>query len=299
MTNYHRRKNKKIKNIFTDYFDDLKDKRDYNGINVYFEETGEKLGFIKETLFNENKDVIAYKIKNETTGAELKFPKKQFCRDKRGFILMPSWYITADEALKKIEFIDKTYPEMQNIVTDDKFDDELLNIFLMREDEYRKDAKGKYFEYINETKKIYKMLLRQIKTLENKRYEFKNDLWDLTTNRLIEQIDRKTYAEKVEKIKRKVNLLNLNINKCKDLLERLDKTCLGKISKNLYPTDDLFSYDFNQKNNAINLENDDKIDEMLANLINKRITKDIKKYLIKIYQSEETETKNFFYNKEE
>jgi hypothetical protein len=56
---------------------------------------------------------------------------------------------------------------------------------------------------------------------------------DLTEKRLIKDIDRRKFSEIVMEHRRKVNVLDVNIKKCKELLDRLDHTSFGILSKNM------------------------------------------------------------------
>jgi hypothetical protein len=54
---------------------------------------------------------------------------------------------------------------------------------------------------------------------------------DLTEKRLIKDIDRRQFSEDVMQHRRKVNVLDLNISKCKSLIDRLDNTSFGVLGK--------------------------------------------------------------------
>jgi hypothetical protein len=67
--------------------------------------------------------------------------------------------------------------------------------------------------------------------LEKQRLTLKDSLMDLTEKRLIKDIDRRQFSEDVMNHRRKVNILDVNINKCKDLIKRLDSTSFGVLGK--------------------------------------------------------------------
>ena len=87
-------------------------------------------------------------------------------------------------------------------------------------------------EHIDDSKALRGMLTSRLKVLEKQRIALKDDLMDLTEKRLIKDIDRKEFSEDVMNHRRKVNILDLNINKCKDLIKRLDTTSFGVLGKN-------------------------------------------------------------------
>jgi hypothetical protein len=81
----------------------------------------------------------------------------------------------------------------------------------------------------------------------------KENLMDLTEKRLIKDIDRREFSEDVMEHRRKVNILDLNIKKCKELLNRIENTSFGVLGDNNMSLD---KTDEKQKRNFIkNYEN--------------------------------------------
>ena len=62
---------------------------------------------------------------------------------------------------------------------------------------------------------------------------------DLTEKRLIRDIDRRQFSEDVTRHRHKVNVLDANIGKCKELLKRLDATSFGKLGKDIITHTDI------------------------------------------------------------
>jgi hypothetical protein len=91
--------------------------------------------------------------------------------------------------------------------------------------------------YIDDTKTLREILTSRLKILEKQRLALKDDLMDLTEKRLINDIDRRQFSEDVMQHRRKVNILDINISKCKDLLKRLENTSFGSLWKNNLPSD--------------------------------------------------------------
>jgi hypothetical protein len=87
--------------------------------------------------------------------------------------------------------------------------------------------------YIDEAVSLKELLHQRLKVLEKQRLALKDSLMDLTEKRLIKDIDRREFSESVTNHRRKVNVLDVNIKKCKDLLKRLDDTSFGKLGKNI------------------------------------------------------------------
>ena len=199
-------------------------KKDLKGKPVYLEDTGEKLGVVFETVCNDEGDITGYKIKDQKSDTILTFPYDQFNYDSDGLIFVPSWYTTAIKTIEKIEFKDKISPELTALLSDDDVsNEELYDIFVKYDDEM--------VNYIDDAKSLRGMLNSRLKVLEKQRVAMKNDLIDLTEKRLIKDIDRHEFSEDVMQHRRKVNVIDLNIKKCKDLLKRLDNTSFGVLGK--------------------------------------------------------------------
>ena len=200
--------------------------RDIRGKSVYLEDTGEKLGIVFDIIFDRQKNPVGYKIKDNRSDAVMSFPIDQFDEDKNGLIFVPSWYIKALQTLEKLEFKERVSPELTALITDDALsNEELYNIFVRHDDQMAK--------YIEEAIALKEMTHQRLKALEKQRLALKDNLMDLTEKRLIKDIDRRAFSEDVIKHRRKVNILDVNIKKCKGLLQRLDHTSFGILSKNI------------------------------------------------------------------
>lgn len=200
-------------------------KKDMKNKPVYLEDTGEKLGTVFDTIYDKDKNIVGYKIKDGKTDAVLSFPIDQFDLTGEGLIFVPGWYTNALKTIEKLEFKDKVSPELTALLSDDTVtNDELYNIFVKHDDDM--------VSYIDDAKSLRGMLANRLKILEKQRVALKDDLMDLTEKRLIKDIDRREFSEDVMNHRRKVNILDLNINKCKDLIKRLDKTSFGVLGKN-------------------------------------------------------------------
>jgi len=199
-------------------------KKDMRGKPVYLEDTGEKLGVVYDSVYDKNKDLVGYKIKDKKSNAVLSFPYDQFVEDKGGLIFVPGWYNNAMKIIEKLEFKDKISPELTALISDDTISNkELYDIFVKHDDDMAK--------YIDDAISLKEVLYNRLKVLERQRLSLKDDLMDLTEKRLIRDIDRREFSQDVMEHRRKVNILDVNINKCKDLLKRLDITSFGMLGK--------------------------------------------------------------------
>ena len=141
-----------------------------------------------------------------------------------GLIFIPSWYTNSQKTIEKLEFKDRISPELTALLTDDIIGNhEIYEIFVKHDDEMA--------DYIKDAVSLKELLKSRLDVLEKQRYSLKEDLMGLTEKRLIKDIDRKEFSEEVMRYRRKVNILDVNINKCKELVKRLDDTSFGILGK--------------------------------------------------------------------
>ncbi len=199
---------------------------DMKGKPVFLEDTGEKLGIVFDMILDGEKKIVGYKIKDQKSESVLSFPIDQFDQTKDGLIFLQSWYINALKTLEKLEFKERVAPELTTLITDDAIsNEELYNIFVKHDDQMA--------NYIEEAISLKELLYKRLKALEKQRLALKDSLMDLTEKRLIKDIDRREFSEDVMAHRRKVNVLDVNINKCKELIRRLDSTSFGKLGKHI------------------------------------------------------------------
>jgi hypothetical protein len=106
---------------------------------------------------------------------------------------------------------------------DDIANEELYEIFVKHDDEMA--------DYIENAISLKDMINNRLRLLEKQRLATKNDLMDLTERRLIKDIDRREFSEEILRHRRKVNILDINIKKCKDLIKRIEETSFGVLGK--------------------------------------------------------------------
>ncbi|MCK4902346.1 MAG: PRC-barrel domain-containing protein [Thermoplasmatales archaeon] len=199
---------------------------DMKGKPVFLEDTGEKLGIVFDMILDGEKKIVGYKIKDQKSESVLSFPVDQFDETKDGLIFLQSWYINALKTLEKLEFKERVSPELTTLITDDAIsNEELYNIFVKHDDQMA--------NYIEEAISLKELLYKRLKALEKQRLVLKDSLMDLTEKRLIKDIDRREFSEDVMAHRRKVNVLDVNISKCKELIKRLDSTSFGKLGEHL------------------------------------------------------------------
>jgi hypothetical protein len=200
-------------------------KKDMIDKPVYLEDTGEKLGTVFDMIYDKENNLTGYKIKDNKSDAVLSFSIDQFDEDKGGLIFVPGWYTKAVKTIEKLEFKDRISPEFTTLLLDNAIsNEELYEIFVKHDNEMAK--------YIEDAISLKEMLNNRLKILEKKRISLKDNLMDLTEKRLIKDIDRREFSEDVMEHRRKVNIVDVNINKCKELMQRLGRTSFGILGKN-------------------------------------------------------------------
>jgi len=200
-------------------------KKDMISKPVYLEDTGEKLGTVFDMIYDKENNLTGYKIKDNKSDAVLSFSIDQFDEDKDGLIFVPGWYTKAVKTIEKLEFKDRISPELTTLLVDNAVsNEELYEIFVKHDNEMAR--------YIEDAVSLKEMLNNHLKILEKKRLSLKDNLMDLTEKRLIKDIDRREFSEDVMEHRRKVNIVDVNINKCKDLMQRLGRTSFGILGKN-------------------------------------------------------------------
>ena len=141
-------------------------------------------------------------------------------------IFVQSWYTKSVKTIEELEFKERVSPELTTLITDDaSSNEELYNIFVKHDDQM--------VNCIEEAVSLKELLNQRLGALEKQRIALKDDLMDLTEKRLIKDIDRREFSEDVIKHRHKVNVLDVNIKKCKELLGRLNKTSFGKLGKQI------------------------------------------------------------------
>ena len=286
------KKIKGLKNLFSQYFDHFiakLQKPDFSlqirGEVVYLEETGERLGVVHSVIYDDKKDIVGYEIKDDKSQAMLRFPIEQFTDDKNGLILAPRWYLNATKTIAKFEFKERASPELVHLFSE--------NISAESNPDLLHAYDPEFTECIQEGKSLRALLLNQRSIYDQQRLVVNDKLMELTKKRLIDDIDRKDFSEAVMEQRKKSKLLDITSIRCAELLQRLDATVFGKISKNQNSSMSSEQYspplgplkDIPVKEKTLHPTSLDQKQESLttiiAELIEDKITEDIKKQLIK------------------
>ena len=184
------------------------------GLPVYFEDTGERVGVVKKVIRNSLGEEIGYEIEDES-GRAIYFPSDAFERSKRGLIFAPLWYSEGLKLVAELEAKTKM-PDIHELI---------LQGELGKEEMYRMVVK-KYPEirkYVEEVLLLKESLMSRINDLEMKILKLRRELVDLSGKRLLKEIGRKEFAEKVIEARREMRIAEIGIKRCRELLLRIDK----------------------------------------------------------------------------
>ncbi len=190
----------------------FKRRRDKIGLPAYFEDTGEKIGMVKRIIRNSLGEEIGYEI--ETEDGNIMLPADAFEKTKRGLVFAPLWYIEGLKLVKELELKQKL-PEIHD----------LLMHGLDRETLYEKIVE-KYPEiskYVEELHLLRKSLIERLNDLEVRMMKLRKKIVDLSGKRLLKEISRAEFAEKVLEARREMNIIEISMKRCKELLLRIDK----------------------------------------------------------------------------
>jgi hypothetical protein len=189
---------------------------------VFSKDTGEKLGVITDIVYDGHHNIVGYTLKTGSAKTAFNYPVEQFSKGKQGLLFVPNWYRNAVGTIEKLEFVDKVSPELPGLLQNGMFNEELFDLLLKRDEHFS--------EYLDEAIELKELLLLQIQLLEERRRSLSEKANALMVKRVMEEITRNTFAESVQVLRRKIRLLDMNIQQCTKLLQRLNYTSVGVIT---------------------------------------------------------------------
>jgi len=184
------------------------------GLPVYFEDTGERVGVVKRVIRNSLGEEIGYEIEDES-GKVIYFPSDAFEKNKRGLIFAPLWYSEGLKLITELEAKTKM-PDIHELILEGGLGkEEMYRIIVKKYPEIRK--------YVEETLLLKESLMSRINDLETRILKLRKELVDLSGKRLLKEIGRKEFAEKVIEARRETRIAEIGIKRCRELLFRIDK----------------------------------------------------------------------------
>jgi len=187
--------------------------KDAVGKPVYFEDIGEEMGIVRKVLRNSNGDIIGYEIEETKSGKVMQFPSSSFEKDERGLVFIPLWYSEAKEFIEEIELKMKM-PELQDILSMGTLSKRELGFIATSNPEMRK--------YVESAHSLRKSLEKRLKEIEMERLEVRKHLMDISEKRLLNEIGRREFAKEVLEGRRKSRILEINMQRCRELIIRFD-----------------------------------------------------------------------------
>ncbi len=182
------------------------------GLPVYFEDTGEKVGIVKRVIQNSLGAIIGYEIEDEMK-QRLYFPSDAFERTRRGLIFAPLWYSEGLKLVAELEAKTKM-PDVHEFILQGLDRDALYERVASGHPEIRK--------YVSEVLSLKEALIRRMNDLEVRVIKLRKELVDLSGKRLMKEMGRREFAEHVIEARREMNITEVSITRCRELLLRID-----------------------------------------------------------------------------
>ncbi|TET91481.1 MAG: zinc ribbon domain-containing protein [Methanomassiliicoccales archaeon] len=187
------------------------------GKEVYFEDTGEKLGIVFDAVRGRDGEVVGYNIKDENSEAMMDFPVERFEENARGLIFRPLWYTEAKELISQLEFQPSIIPELTEMVLDGDMSKESLY-------EVMAHSHPNLKRFVDEAITLREVLRIKLEALEISGLGLRNEVGELAEKRLLGENKRRDFARALLALRRKTRIVNISIKRCRELLLRLDRS---------------------------------------------------------------------------
>ena len=182
------------------------------GMPVYFEDTGEYIGRVNRVIKNSIGEIIGYEIEDEM-GAITYFPHDAFEKTKRGLIFAPLWYSEGLKMIAELEAKAKA-PDIHDFIVQNVDKEEIYKKIEERYPSIRK--------YVEDILILKEALISRLNDLELKTIKLRKELVDLSGKRLLKEIGRKEFSEKIIEARREMKIVEISKKRCKELLMRID-----------------------------------------------------------------------------
>lgn len=186
---------------------------DVQGAAVYYEDTGDLMGTVTEVIRNANGEVSGYRVRHDETGMVTSLSSEALQRTKRGLLFVPVWYSEALSLVKELEYASR-HPGLRDVVAGAALTDNEMHDVATSDSELQ--------HKIAHAQQVRRSLGQQLQQLEGKRREVREHLMELSERRLLQDISRRRFAEAIMDARRRAHILDLNMERCSDLLVRFD-----------------------------------------------------------------------------
>ncbi|MBU1941164.1 MAG: hypothetical protein KKC68_05265 [Candidatus Thermoplasmatota archaeon] len=190
------------------------------GKPIFLQENGQQIGTILDELRTTDNTLKGFTIKDPETNDLYTLPITQVDINHDGVIYLPSWYTKSLTFIKQLEFYDHLNPDLKWILTDKTTTTEDIYHLYIQND-------TTLHNHLKQTRIIINLLTNRKNLLLKERTIVKHHIMDHIEERLIKNIDRKNFTDKIQHLREKATLLDIQITRCTELLNRLSSTSLG------------------------------------------------------------------------
>ncbi len=181
------------------------------GTPVYYEDTGDRMGTVVEVVRNAGGAPSGYRVRHGETGTVTMLPADALQSTKRGLLFTPVWHVEAVSLVRELEYAAR-HPRLHDLVDGASLTDDEPQDMATSDPELRRK--------IDHARQVRRSLARQLEELERKRQDVREQLMALSEQRLLRDISRRAFAEAVTEARRRARILDINIERCNDLLVR-------------------------------------------------------------------------------
>jgi hypothetical protein len=184
------------------------------GREAYLEESGELLGIVTEEVLSGEGKPLGYRIADKETATAIYIPIEQAVVTRRGIIVQPLWYVEAKRFIRKLELQESLVPGIREFSKSTK--DDLIE-FLTKHD-------PSFVSVVEETLGLKNTLQAKLEFFETQAKNVREEIIKETSIQLARGKPRKEFASKMNTLRKRIKIIEANIDKCKELTLRLESS---------------------------------------------------------------------------
>jgi PKD repeat protein len=193
------------------------------GKSVFLKTGDEKLGDIIEIISDQNNQILGYKIKETKSEKVIHLFAEHCSQQKNNYICTPDCFTVPSKALEGLEFYDNIKPDIILLLKDNSVSkDECEKISIPQDDELRKN--------INHLYALDKMIKGSLYVLKKQHILIEDTLKDLQIKRVENMISQEQYLQMAFPYHQKLERVDQNIKKYREITKRLTQTSLRKFN---------------------------------------------------------------------
>jgi hypothetical protein len=188
-------------------------KKSMVGKDAYTEEGGERIGTVAREVLSGDGGIIGYEVIDKESNTSIYLPGEQVKVTKGGLLVQPLWYTEGMKFIRKLELQESFMPELGELTKNltpeafyealSKFDPSITAL-------------------VDEANKFRASLQTKLSQFESEYGNIREELVKTTSEHLIDRTERKGFTEKMLALRKRAQLLDGSIKKCKELILRLD-----------------------------------------------------------------------------